>query len=299
MLLRVHDVEWFDDELASRDRGLRYFRLAFEGRRDQHPPVRYYADTLSAPQALVMWAGHQVVVVATGPALDAAIRDLYNYRLEGAFPSRRLREEWLARGRRWLWLRVLGREGYNAATQAGFHISAQEYTRRGMWLYWLEGGPRFGRLVRHECRVVYGLELFDLMRRGIEYDEKGTYTRQCLEAGPSFVCEVDGEPVCWSCTHLNQQPGMIYTPPHQRRHGYARSLAAFQIDYMLARDGCSHVWVLEHNTASRTMMESFGFNRAPWLAMTYNVYWQRLRAPIASYSPAPMPNSRSWRARQG
>ena len=246
-----------------------------------------------------MWAGHQVVPVAQGAALEQVCRDLYNYHLEGGFPDSRLSEMWLERGRRWLWLRTLGREGYNAATNAGFHIPAQEYTRRGMWLYWLEGGPRFNQLVNHSCRVLHGLELFELMRLGIEYDEQGTYTRLCLENGPSFICEVDGEPVCWSCTHLNQQPGMIYTPPQHRRKGYARSLAAFQIDYMLARDGCTHVWVLEHNTASKSMMEMLGFEKYPVPALTYNIHWRRLRAPIVSCSPAPTPGNRSWHVLQG
>jgi hypothetical protein len=296
VLVRVRDVDWFTQELVKHDRGLRYFRLAFEGRRDQHPPVHYFVDDPASPQTLLMWAGHQAVVVADGLALAAACRDLYHYRVgdDELFPSRTLRAEWEARGRRWLWLRTLGRAGYHAAVAAGFHIPAQEYTRRGMWLYWLEGAPRFAQLVRHSCRVVHGLELYELMRQGITYDENGGYTKLCLESGPSFVCEAGGQPVCWSCTHLNQQPGMIYTPPPLRRLGYARSLAAFQIDYMLARDGCTHAWVMEHNTPSKTMLESLGFNRLPWLAVTYNAYWRRLRAPLISCSPSPTPGSHSW-----
>jgi RimJ/RimL family protein N-acetyltransferase len=149
-----------------------------------------------------------------------------------------------------------------------------------MWIYYLEGSPRYGHLINHPCRVVHGMELFERMRLGIHYDPTGQYIRDCLENGPSFVCEVDGEPVCWSCTHLNGQPGMIYTPPEHRRHGYARSLAAFQIDHMLKEDGIAHCFVLEWNKASQGLLTKLGASRVPEAMVWRHLGWHRPRCSI-------------------
>jgi hypothetical protein len=89
-----------------------------------------------------------------------------------------------------------------------------------------------------------------MLREGIHYDETGEYTRECLEKGPSFACEVDGEVVSCSCTHLSGSMGMIYTPQQHRRKGYGNSLAAFQVDYMLAHIGPAFCHVNIHNEAS-------------------------------------------------
>ena len=129
-------------------------------------------------------------------------------------------------------------------------------------------------MVKHPCRVVNaGLELYELMRQAIDYDEEGEYTRKCLEQGPSFVCEVEGEPVCWSCTHLGGTMGMIFTPEKHRRRGFAKSLAAFQINYMLETTGHATCHVMEWNEASQRMVALFGMNRFNEPMIRRTLFW--------------------------
>jgi hypothetical protein len=71
---------------------------------------------------------------------------------------------------------------------------------------------------------------------------------------------VDGEPVCWSATHLSGTMAMIYTPEEHRRKGYAKSLAAFQIDHMLEKDGVACCHIISTNTASNELVKNFGFS---------------------------------------
>jgi hypothetical protein len=84
---------------------------------------------------------------------------------------------------------------------------------------------------------------------------------------------VDSEPVCWSCTHLNGTMGMIYTPEQHRRKGYAKSLAALQIDTRLASDGIACAHVVDHNVASMGMMAGFGAERWEEALCWRAVYW--------------------------
>jgi len=143
--------------------------------------------------------------------------------------------------------------------------------------WYIAGRPRFARLVRYKCRVLEGSdELLQLIVRGVDYGEDArNYLRACLLLGPSFVCEVKGEPVCWSATHLGGTMGMIYTPPEHRRKGYAQSLAAFQIDYMLKRHGIAVAHVLVGNRSSEKMMESLGAQRSPGAFVWRSLWWPR------------------------
>jgi GNAT superfamily N-acetyltransferase len=200
---------------------------------------------------------------------------VFHYLVDPAiWPDDLTRAHWEEQvGPRSLRISGVGMSAYKAALSAGFEPEPDEQGRQGAYYFYIKGRPRFESWVLHPCRIAHGQELYDLMRQGIEYDETGEYTRQCLENGPSFVCEVDGEPVCWSCTHLGGTMGMIYTPPRYRRKGYARSLAAFQTDYMLARDGIACCQVMELNEASREMMESMGARRLPEPSRWRTVYW--------------------------
>ena len=118
------------------------------------------------------------------------------------------------------------------------------------------------------------------MRQAVDYDPSGEYIRRCLREGPSFVCTVGGEPVCWSCTHINRCMGMIYTPPEHRRHGYARSLAAFQIDRMLKEDGIAHCFVLEWNKASQGLLTKLGASLVPEAVVWRHLGWRKPRRSI-------------------
>jgi hypothetical protein len=80
-------------------------------------------------------------------------------------------------------------------------------------------------------------------------------------------------PVCWSCTHVNGFMGMIYTPAALRRQGYARSLAAVQIDTMLAREGIACCHVIDFNTPSMLLVQSMGGVCTPEAIVWRQVYW--------------------------
>jgi len=156
---------------------------------------------------------------------------------------------------------------------AGFEPDPNERKQRHAYLWTIEGEPRFGHMMRHSCRLGEGEELWELLRQGISYDSEGEYVRRCLRRGPSFVCEVNGEKVCWASTHLNGTMGMIYTPPQHRRKGYARSLAAFQIDHMLKTCGVACAHVVSTNVESESMMRSLGARRIHDPVVWRTLYW--------------------------
>ena len=97
--------------------------------------------------------------------------------------------------------------------------------------------------------------------------------RQCVRHGPSFVSEIDGEPVCWSATHMTGTLAMVYTPECHRRKGYAKSLGAFHIDYILGQQGMAVCHIIGDNLASEKMMDSFGFTVIDEPLVWRNVYW--------------------------
>ena len=180
-----------------------------------------------------------------------------------------------------LFLNTVPVSAHSAALQAGFEPNPHDHGSPPAFLYYFEGSPRFAHLVQYPCRMAHGTELLDLLKQGISYDDKGYYTRLCLENGPSFVCEVEGEPVCWSCTHFNGTMGMIYTPEEHRRKGYARSLAAFQIDHMLGSEGFACCHVVEGNTASEAMVLGLGAKRDDMTYCWRSVLWPARLLPTA------------------
>jgi ribosomal protein S18 acetylase RimI-like enzyme len=220
-------------------------------------------DDHASPRALLVHAGLACKVHAEAEALEPLVADVLAQRIEQQppWPDEDLRGAWAEAGRSRLRL-VHARESiWQAFVSGGFELIEDRRNFENAWLFHIEGQPRLADQVRHPCRLGRGLELHELIRRGIDYDESGERSRRSLELEPSFVCEVDDEPVCWSATHVGGVMGMIYTPPEHRRRGYARSLAAFQIDHMLARDGIACAMVLEDNTASQRLLESFGAER--------------------------------------
>ena len=154
---------------------------------------------------------------------------------------------------------------------AGFEVDLEDSTVANIW--YLTGEPRYSHLVKHECRLGQGTELLELVKQGISYDPEGEYVRLCLEHGPSFVCEDRGEPVCWSATHLSGTMAMIYTPEEHRRKGYARSLAAMQIDYMLEHFGIACCHIIDTNTASQKLVRQFGLKMLDFELVWRMAYW--------------------------
>ena len=66
---------------------------------------------------------------------------------------------------------------------------------------------------------------------------------------------------------------MIYTPPELRRHGYARSLAAFQIDHMLGLEGFAVAHVIDDNVASMNLVASMGARHWEEPLVWRSVFW--------------------------
>jgi hypothetical protein len=148
-----------------------------------------------------------------------------------------VRAAWQRAGRRELQLGRVDYSTLHSARALGWTDppgQPQPYYCAHAW--YITGQPRFADRVRHACRAVEGEELFGLFLEDNARNEEA-YLRACLREGPSFVCEVDGQPVSWSLTHLGGAIGRIYTPPPHRGKGYAGSLIALQVDTLLARQG--------------------------------------------------------------
>jgi len=202
--------------------------------------------------------------------------DLLHERIEQdpAWPDDNVKKGWehwtLAKG---LFLNSSPLVLWEMMNNAGFETDPNDENPRHAYLWTIEGEPRFGNLIRHPCRLNNDESLWEKLREGIGYDEDGGYIRMCVKRGPCFVCEVDGEMVCWSTTHLNGTMAMIYTPPEHRRKGYAKSLAAFQTDYMLKNYGVAPAHVLSTNVESQNMMRMLGARKVEDPLVWRSLYW--------------------------
>lgn len=279
MLVQAHDREGAIQALAGdRVRGFTIRNFCRLGEDNTKPIV--LVDDQAHPSVLVAHAGSNCMIYGAIQRYHAALEDLLHawVEQEGGWPDAELARSW---GEAWhgetprrhLFLNSSPYSVWRAAVSVGFEPNPEDQSRPVAWLWHFDGEPRHEHLVQHPCRIAEGLELFELMKQGIGYDPEGHYIRQCLEHGPSFVCEVDGAPVCWSCTHLNGTMGMIYTPEHLRRHGYARSLSAFQIDAMLRRDGIACCHVIDTNVASMSMVAGLGAQRWEEALVWRVVFW--------------------------
>lgn len=242
---------------------LRYWTETFRG--EEPPSGTLLTDDAENPTMLVLHGGAQVFALSrTLEGYRRMADDLRHERIEQQppWPDGAVTGSWehwvLAKG---LFLNSSPLVLWEFMQDAGFEASIGDARPRHAYLWVVEGEPRFSHLVKHPCRLGEGEELWELLRKGIAYDEEGEYVRRCLRRGPSFVCEVDGEKVCWSATHMNGTMAMIYTPPEHRRKGYAKSLAGFQIDHMLREHGVACAHVVSTNVESARMMESFGARR--------------------------------------
>lgn len=227
-------------------------------------------DNPQSPNVLLAHEGAHFMMAARDHSFwPAALDDLINGRVEQnpAWPDPLTEKHWkhsVEKENRppGLFFDQAPLAAWEAAIAAGFIKDVQhDYNETYAHVWYAIGAPRFKDYIQHPCRLGDGIELLEFLKQGISYDKEGVYIRMCLENGPSFVCEIDGHPVCWSCTHLSGAMGMIYTPEEHRRKGYARSLAAFQIDHMLAKNVIAVCHVIEGNTASQEMLRSIGFSR--------------------------------------
>lgn|GEM_PF-1036805 len=253
--------------------------------------TRVFTNEGKAKRVVAVHTGADFFIYArSDSAYLRTMSDIYTQNVEPGvrFPDRGMRKYWDKWAKGVPYIHVHGPFGaWKRGLEAGFkerwprRHSAEKRRlkmRRGDARTWyVTGKPRFSRMVKHNCRAVEGSdELLPLIIRGVEYGRPAKdYLRECLLLGPSFVCEVNGEPVCWAGTHMNGTMGMIYTPPEHRRKGYALSLAAFQLDYMLRRDGTALAHVLFGNRASENLLLSFGAQRSPGTMTWRTLVWPR------------------------
>ena len=280
MLVETHDEAWAFEQLSCIDPGYPHLIRAERGWPDyEGKTLNLLVDDLARPQVVALHHGAHFFMLGEQAAFPAVLVDLYHGRIQqdSGWPDAGAYAHWDALGKRHLSLELPGMQPYETARSLGFHVEERYREATGAYFYYTSGEPRFAAEVKHDCRVVEGLELYELMRTGVDYDREGTYIKRCLEAGPSFVCEANGEPVCWSCTHLNRCLGMIYTPLQHRRKGYAHSLAAFQIDAMLRLDGAANCYVLAWNMASQGMLDALGITRCPSPLVWRTVFWSAPR----------------------
>ncbi|MCH7472902.1 GNAT family N-acetyltransferase [bacterium] len=235
------------------------------------------AEQHQPPRAMAAHHGVNFMLAALDQAAyEGLLSDIFQGRIEQdpPWPDDTTTAHWAApEGRRGIFLNSCPAAAHDAALGAGFLPQGGKYDNTVAHLWHVTGEPRLASLVRHSCRLGRGDELLELLRQGIDYDPEGDYLRQILKLGPSFVCEDDGKPVSWSCTHMNQTMGMIYTPPENRRKGYARSLTAFQVDHMLRHYGIACAHVISTNDASRRLLEGLGARMVDAPLVWRQVYW--------------------------
>jgi hypothetical protein len=263
-------------EVASRDDGVRLLLKAHLWRLPEGDSPWVYTAEPSHPRSFVVRHGVRIIVLALPESYPEIAADLLAERIQQhpAWPDAALQDAWQAepeqadgpRGKR-LEMHATGPAFAEAAFSEGF-LRREGDHHDPHWFYCMVGAPQFAQHVKHPCRICEGRELFEQLRGGIKYDETGEYLGKCLDAGPSFVCEVTGsaggtEQVCFSMTHLSGSMGGIFTPPQYRGHGYGRSLAAFQTDFMLGTRG--EVWchVNINNPPSYKNLDVIGLPHLP------------------------------------
>jgi hypothetical protein len=239
--------------------------------------VLLLTDDNEAPTLLVLLRGPSVFALARdNNGYKQIAEDLFHERIQcdPPWPSDETKRSWeeesLGKG---LWTNSSPLVLWEFMEDAGFEKDLGDHHHRHAYLWVIEGEPQYADLVLHPCRLGDGEELWEELRQGIGYDPEGEYIKMCLQRGPSFVCEVNGKKVCWSNTHLSGTMGMIYTPPEHRRKGYAKSLAAFQIDHMLHEYGVACAHVVSTNIASQGLMMSFNARRICEPLTWRAVYW--------------------------
>jgi GNAT superfamily N-acetyltransferase len=218
-------------------------------------PVVWLTDDLGKPALLIRLAGASCMALNHHGDMTAGLADLLNGRIEGGSFQPAV-NSCFKLGR-------VDRFVREAALQAGFlDVEDQEQPHYSAHAWYVEGPARFSEHVRHPCRRCEGPELSPLFAEA-DPDEDVGYIAACLAVGPSFVCEDNVEPVCWSCTHLGGAMGRIFTPPEYRGRGYGKSLTAFQVDHMLASKGIAVASVSIENPASHKLLLALGAHHLP------------------------------------
>ncbi len=263
-------------KLASRDDGVRIlFQHELTRREPEEPPSTLLVDDEAQPRLFIMRNKLRWSFVVPPELRAAVMEDLLHQRIvqDPPWPDAATQAAWAEEpGRPRFHLTGTPLAVVEAGLSAGFEPNPEEH-HQPHYFYCATGEPRFAQHVVHPIRLGVGQELHQYLKEGMGYDETGEYTQKCLDNGPSFVCEVDGQVVCASCTHLGGSMGMIFTPLEHRRKGYGRSLAAFQLDYMLAWKGEAFCHVNELNQASWANLDKIGMPRLPEALTWRTLFW--------------------------
>jgi len=254
----------------------------------QRPGVLLFAGRVEQPAAILALRGADMMLHAQADeARPSVLDDLLHLRFAepGLWPDAAARRDWARAGKPYVFVNSSPVQVWEDGIAADFEQSPERKPDPGAHIYWWQGEPRLARELRHSCRLGRGMELWDKLRQGVGYDPEGEYVRTILQEKPSFVCEVGGRPVCWSTIHLNGTMGMIFTPPEHRRHGYARSLASFQIDHQLRSFGFACCHVVADNVASYTLLLDLGATQEETRVVWRALNWPPALAPSANISP--------------
>ncbi len=284
-MLQQVDTQWALDLARSND-DVRLLLKAHMWRLPEDELPWVYTDNPDQPDSLIIRHGVHIIVIAPVENHQRLAADLLAERIQQSpdWPDAELVEAWRAEpereagpcGKR-LEMQATGPSFAETALAAGFSRHPGDH-HEPHWFYCITGREDFSRFVQHSCRICEGRELFELLRGGIKYDETGEYLGKCLDEGPSFVCETTDTggkitPVCFSMTHLSGSMGGIFTPPQHRGHGYGRSLAAFQLSYMLRTRGEAWCHVNINNPPSYKNLDVIGMPKlaepVTWCALMW------------------------------
>jgi ribosomal protein S18 acetylase RimI-like enzyme len=248
MLLPLNDIDQFVANKAELSLEWRVLGHWLRAPGTPMAPVLWLADNPCDPQVVLRVQGSSCMALGDPGAAADALRWL-SLNCERAGPEFEL-------GR-------VNPRIREAALKAGLlDVPAEPQPHYSAHAWYIEGPPRFGYRVRHPCRVAQGVELLKLFLI-VDEREDELYLRACLEQGPSYVCEVRGEAVCWSLTHLGGAMGRIFTPPQHRGCGFGKSLTAFQVDDTLRGCGIAVASVSVDNPASYRLLQALGAEHLP------------------------------------
>jgi hypothetical protein len=262
--------------LAGRDPGVRImfaheiFHCAAED-----PPTNMLVDNEDEPHLFILRNKLRWTFVVPQELRAQVMDDVFHQRIEQdpPWPDAVTQTTWAEEpGRPRITVTATPLDTVLRGFEAGFEPDPEEH-HTPHYFYYAAGEPRFAQHVMHPVRMGVGQELHKYLKEGMGYDETGEYTEKCLNQGPSFVIEIDGQVCCAACTHLSGSMGMIYTAPEHRRKGYGRSLAAFQLDYMLRTKGQAFCHVNEQNEASFGNLEKIGMPRIPEALTWRTLFW--------------------------
>src|SRR4030042_6887554 len=186
MLTQVKDLERVISEVVKERAHAHMLKYWADSQKylDHAPPV-FLPDDRRQPTLVVAHEGSSFIMFAR--KLEGYHRiadDLFHERIEQdpPWPDEEVKKSWenwvLARG---LFVNSSPLVLWELMNDAGFEADATGHHVRHAYLWTIEGEPRLSHLIKHPCRLNKDEKLWELLRRGISYDEEGEYIRMCLK----------------------------------------------------------------------------------------------------------------------